>query len=108
MATVRSADDGVHLTSCAVPGVTDPDPEQLDRAFYLTLDHRLTNANQALFAGLPPGEASCVGTASVSEPDLAAIEARLYDEGITYDDLPRDERDRYDTLIGEAIEDCAG
>ena len=108
MATVTTGDEGVQLTSCAVPGVTDPDPEQLDRAFYFTLDHRLTNANQALFAGLSPDEASCVGTASVSEPDLAAIEARLYGEQITYDDLPARERDRYDELIGEAVQDCAG
>ena len=108
MAVVTTDDDGVHLTSCAVAGVTEPDADRLDRAFYFTLDHRFANTNGALHAGLPPDLAACVGTASVAEPDFAAIEARLYDEGITYDDLPRDERDRYDRLIGQAVEECAG
>ena len=108
MAVVTTDDDGVHVTSCAVAGVTEPDADRLDRAFYFTLDHRFANTNGALHAGLPPDLAACVGTASVAEPDFAAIEARLYDEGITYDDLPRDERDRYDRLIGQAVEECAG
>jgi hypothetical protein len=108
MATVATDGTGVHVTSCATPDATVPDPERLDRAFYLTLDRRLTNTNQALFAGLPVDVAACVGTAAVSDPELAAFEDRFYDEGILDTDLPDDELDRYQELLGDAVEACGG